>query len=259
MERLFYNGVGAALPITGRGKNYYYSDYRVSGGMKIYKRESYTCCAGTYIQALADYHNLIYYRDATGLYVNLYVPSEVVWDGPGGEVRMTQQTEYPEEETTLLSLDMDQSASFSLKFRVPAWAQGVTASVNGNRADVRATPGTWGEINRSWNPGDRVEIRIPLRFRMQAVDEQHPDRVAVVRGPVVYVLDAFGHSQAFRLPETDEELNDSLRAEDEPGTFRLYGENGRSLGYPMHPFYAMGEVAAYKMYFDKGSLPFRIW
>ena len=258
-ERLFYNCVGAALPITGRGKNFYYSDYRVAGGMKIYKRETNTCCAGTYPQAVSDFHNLIYYKDDSSLYVNLYIPSEVVWRRPEGEVRLVQKTEYPEAETTFLSLSMERAARFSLKFRVPGWAQGVSATVNGSRAEVAGVPGTWGEIDRTWNPGDRVEIRIPLPFRMESVDEQHPDRVAIVRGPVVYVLDAFGHSQSFRLPETDGELNESLRAEEEPGAFRLFGENGRSLGYPLYPFYAMGEVQPYKMYFDKGSLPFRIW
>lgn len=33
-ERLLYNGVGAALPITTGGKHFYYADYRVGGGMK---------------------------------------------------------------------------------------------------------------------------------------------------------------------------------------------------------------------------------
>jgi DUF1680 family protein len=154
---------------------------------------------------------------------------------------------------------MDQPTRFSLKFRVPAWAEGVSAFLNGEHVSGEATPGSWAEIDRTWQTGDRLEIRIPLRFRMQAVDEQHPDRVAIVRGPVVYVLDAFGHSQAFRLPRTNQELDASMRAEEEPGSFRLLGENGRPLGYPLYPYYAMGEVAPYKMYFDKGSLPFRIW
>jgi DUF1680 family protein len=259
MERLFYNGVGAALPITGRGKNYYYSDYRVAGGMKIYKRETNTCCAGTYPQAVADFHNLIYYKDESALYVNLYLSSRVTWTRPEGDVTLTQETDYPEEDRILLSLDLDQPANFSLKFRVPGWAEGVTAAVNGEPAGIDCVPGSWAEIHRTWGPGDTVEIRIPLRFRMQPVDAQHPNRVAIVRGPVVYVLDAFGHSQAFRLPDTDEELNGSLRPQEESGVFRLVGEGGRSLGYPLHPFYAMGEVQPYKMYFDREALPFRIW
>jgi len=35
--------------------------------------------------------------------------------------------------------------------------------------------------------------------------------------------------------------------------------NGRSVGSQLVPFYAMDENAPYKMYFDKKSLPMRIW
>jgi len=31
------------------------------------------------------------------------------------------------------------------------------------------------------------------------------------------------------------------------------------VGSKLLPFYTMGEVAPYKMYFDRKSLPFRIW
>jgi DUF1680 family protein len=37
VERVLYNGIGAALPVTPEGKNFYYSDYRVAGGMKVYR------------------------------------------------------------------------------------------------------------------------------------------------------------------------------------------------------------------------------
>ncbi len=76
MERLFYNGVGASLPWSRR-KELYYSDYRMAGGIKVFYWDPYTCCSATYSQCMADYHNLIYYKDAGRLYVNLYVPSEV--------------------------------------------------------------------------------------------------------------------------------------------------------------------------------------
>ena len=35
IERLVYNGSGAALPLRAGGRNFYYSDYRTSGGMKV--------------------------------------------------------------------------------------------------------------------------------------------------------------------------------------------------------------------------------
>ena len=63
-EHIFYNGIGSALPVTSSGRNFYYSDYRLAGGMKVYNWDAWTCCSGTYIQAVADFHNVIYYRDA---------------------------------------------------------------------------------------------------------------------------------------------------------------------------------------------------
>src|SRR5258708_35636284 len=99
---MVYNGIGAAVPVTPAGKTFYYSDYRVGGGMKVYYWDAWPCCSGTYIQAVADYHNLIYYKDASSLYVNLFVSSEVTWNHPGGEVKLAQETDYPEAETTTL-------------------------------------------------------------------------------------------------------------------------------------------------------------
>ena len=46
-ERIFYNGIGAALPMTVDGRNFYYSDYRVGGGTKMYYQQTFACCAGT--------------------------------------------------------------------------------------------------------------------------------------------------------------------------------------------------------------------
>ena len=104
MERLFYNGVGAALPLMGRGRNFYYGDYRVGGGMKVYNWDTFTCCSGTYSQNIADYYNLAYYKDADSLYVNLYMPADVAWERPEGKVVVEQETQYPEAETSTLTI-----------------------------------------------------------------------------------------------------------------------------------------------------------
>ena len=105
IERLLYNGVGAALPITEGGRSFYYGDYRVGGGMKVYNWDTYTCCSGTYIQNLAEYHNLIYFKDDAGLYVNLFLPSSVRWSG----LTITQETRYPDSDTTTLSVKAEAS------------------------------------------------------------------------------------------------------------------------------------------------------
>lgn len=259
MERLFYNGVGAALPIIADGKHFYYSDYRVTGGMKVYKVSRYSCCSGSYAQAVADYHNLIYYRDPSSLYVNLYLPSEVTWQGPAGEVKLTQETAYPEAETSTLRLATKGPAQFTLKFRVPEWTRDASAKVNGAPAAVDAKPGTWAAIARTWAPGDEVEIRIPLHLRMVPVDRDHPRRVAVVRGPVVLVLDDWVFEDIPRLPEPADVEKWLVPDAQQAGTFRILPPDGKVIQAKFRPFYAVGEVTPYRMYHDLDSLPIPVW
>jgi DUF1680 family protein len=256
IERLFYNGVGGGLPIAPGGRNFYYADYRVAGGMKTYNWETYTCCSGTYIQDVADFHNLIYFRDASSLYVNLYVPSEVTWARTDGPVTLTQDTAYPQSDLITMTLGMKRSTDFSLKFRVPEWTRDVSVKVNGAPVDIPCTPGTWATIARTWNAGDRVEIRIPMRFRMVPVDRQHADRVLVVRGPAVLVLESDFHENAFRLPERDDDLAKWLVEEKTPGVFQVVIPGGGRVASKMRPYYSMEENYPYKMYFDAKSLPF---
>jgi hypothetical protein len=253
IERLFYNGAGAALPLRPGGRNFYYSDYRTSGGIKVDYWENFTCCSGTYIQDMADYHNLIYYKDASGLYVNLYVPSEVQW----GEVPVTLETGYPETETATLTVGA--RASFALRLRVPAWSREMSIAVNGAPSGAVCRPGEWATIERAWNPGDRVEVRIPLRLRYEAVDRWHPRRVAVVRGPVVLALDYNYHAPAFELPRNEADLPKWLVADASPSVFRVDRPDGRPVRLKMRPFYEMAEDFPYLMYFDLDRAPYPLW
>jgi len=271
IERLLYNGIGAALPIREGGRSFYYGDYRLGGGMKVYNWDTYTCCSGTYIQNLAEYHNLIYFKDAEGLYVNLFLPSEVTWDG----LTITQETRYPDADTTTLSMKAEAPKTFPLRFRVPSWTRGVSVRVNGSDAPVDARPGSWATVHRTWSSGDRVEIRVPLTLRMEPVDDQHPHRVAVVRGPAVFVLEGAYHDPGFALPMRDEELerwlvpeegslprgiwSTGLKEADYPTSLRVVPPDGRSVRLRFRPFYEIGENYPYFMYFDRDTLPWRLW
>lgn len=275
MERLFYNGVGAALPLNGRGRNFYYGDYRVGGGMKVYNWDNFTCCSGTYSQNMADYYNLVYYKDAGSLYVNLYVPSDVTWQRPDGNVVVEQETLYPEDETSVITVKPARPSRFALKLRVPSWTKGMSVKVNGTPANVECKPGTWAVLDRNWNPGDRVDVTIPLTLRMEAVDRQHPDRVAVMRGPVVLILEGTYHAGAFRLPERDDDLATWLVPEpwsrplailspdgetrDTKSVFRVVPPDKSAVRLKFRPFYDLGEGYPYFMYFDRKGLPYKLW
>lgn len=281
-ERMLYNGAGAALPVTTGGKNFYYADYRVGGGMKVYNFDLWTCCSGTYIQDVADYHNLGYYKDAQGIYVNMYIPSELTWTGPKGKVVFTQTTKYPDAETSTIAIKTAQPASFAIRFRIPEWTKGAVVSVNGTPAHVASTPGTWATVQREWKDGDSVEITIPLTLRMLPVDRWHPDRLAIARGPVVLVLEAGYHDSGFRLPANDEELAAWMTAEawqpeagvrghavppeiEKVSIFRLSppsadgsAPRGRARAR-FRAFYDVDEGYPYLMYFDRKDWPRALW
>jgi uncharacterized protein len=244
IEKLVYSGLGSALPMAGRGDTFYYSDYRLGGGRKIYYEDArWPCCSGTYPQAVTDYHNLIYFRDAAGLYVNLFVPSRVEWNQKGILVVVEQETGYPEADTVVLTVRPGKSAQFDLKFRVPAWAVGVTARVNGSPVEAAATPGSWAVIRRTWKPGDRVEIKIPLEFRLAPVDKEHVKRVAITRGPVVLVR----REDPVIVPPPGGDLAGWLRPVD--GKTPEYRVEGQPHG-AFVPFYSLGLNEPYNMYFD---------
>jgi len=249
IERLLYNGIGAALPIVENGKHFYYANYHLGAGLKIYSRSNYTCCSGTYFQNMAEYQNLIYFRDDSGLYVNLYLPSEVIWETGGQTVKLTLETDYPEAETITLRLETTQPVKFTLKLRVPSWSESVSFKVNGNAVNVKAQPGQWASIRRNWQKGDRVEMTIPLRFRRVPIDRWHPDRVAIVRGPVVYAQQIV-HKHLVSIPPDDDALNEWMVATNNPAVFHYTGQEQSSQRDDFMPFYRFAEMQSYRMYFD---------
>ena len=112
---------------------------------------------------------MIYFKDAQSLYVNLYVPSQVTWTGPGAgaaPVKVTQETNYPEAETTTLTLEG--AGRFALKLRIPGWCSDASVKINGAVAPAECKAGQWAVIDRAWASGDKVELRIPLAFRYAA-------------------------------------------------------------------------------------------
>ena len=250
IERLLYNGIGAALAIKDRGTHMYYMDYHLGSCLKYYSRNAFTCCSGTYFQNIAEYSNLIYFRDAKTLSVNLYVPSEVVWKGPAGAVKVVQTTQYPENGSSRLKLTMEQPATFALQLRVPGWSNGMTVNVNGQAQTGDTQPGQWATLSREWNTGDSVEITIPLRFRRVPIDEQHPNRIAIVRGPVVYAQED-PHKWLSDIPPSDDELDRLMKPlANNPAIFQIDNEPVVQQRNAFKPFYSFVELERYRMYFD---------
>jgi DUF1680 family protein len=182
MERVMYNTVLGALPLQADGRNFYYSDYNFKG-QKVYHDANWACCSGTLPQVAADYRICTYFRDARGVYVNLYIPSTVRWSHDGALVELTQKGGYPDKPEVAFEVKTSKASKFALSLRIPAWASGASLAVNGKREAAAA--GTFARIDRKWKSGDRIELELPMTPRLEAIDAQHPDVVALMVGPQV--------------------------------------------------------------------------
>ena len=184
MERVMYNTILGAKPLESDGRTFYYADCNFKG-RKVYSNHRWPCCSGTMPQVAADYGISSYFRNARGVYVNLYIPSSVQWTQDGPRISLTQKSTYPFDSLVQFEMTASKPSKFALNFRIPAWAEGASISVNGKRAPDAAIPGSFAKVQRKWKTGDRVELELPLTKRLEPIDPRHPKTVALLCGPLV--------------------------------------------------------------------------
>ncbi|MGH9514283.1 MAG: beta-L-arabinofuranosidase domain-containing protein [Terriglobales bacterium] len=184
MERVLYNTIAGATPILADGTSFYYSDYNNSG-RKVHYRDKWPCCSGTFPQLTADYGISAYFQSRDGVYVNLFLPSRLSWVQNNTQCSLTQMTDYPRAATSQLALSLARPESFVLYVRIPAWAGSKTSvSVNGQRAESATEPGKFLALQRNWEDGDRVEVEFEMPLRLESIDNENPNNVALLHGPI---------------------------------------------------------------------------
>jgi uncharacterized protein len=187
LERVLYNTVLGAKDPQGDGYFFYYSDYHPAV-QKRYFEDKWPCCSGTLPQAVADYLISSYFWSDKGLYVALFVPSEVRWNVRGVPAKLVQNTSYPESDSTEMRLELSAPADFAVFIRIPGWLRSpALIEINGRSASVAAEPGTFAALERRWQNHDTIQVKLPFSFRALAVDEQHPHTIALMRGPLALV------------------------------------------------------------------------
>jgi len=251
VERLIYNGVGALLPLNKRGMIMCGSQYHLYGGQKSLWN-AWSCCTGTLPIAVADYHNLIYFYDKNSLYINLFIPSKVVWKGPdGSDVTIIQETRFPEEETVNLHVRTQTSSHFYIKFRVPLWCKsGVGVKVNGKPFKTDIVPGSWAVIDREWNDNDKVTLQFDLSPRIEPL-AGHISPVAILCGPVVMVATTDSHARAPIGIHTSRDLKNPYAWLKRSGHRLEYTVPIREGKLVFRPFYEIGYLEPYWMYFER--------
>ena len=220
MERVMYNTILGAKPLERDGRTFYYSDYNFKGS-KVYSPHGWPCCSGTMPQVAADYRINTYFRDGHGVYVNLYIPSTLRWSQGGVQIVLTQKSEYPDDGHVQFEIKTSKPVEFAASLRIPAWAEGASVAVNGRREAVQS--GTFMRVWRQWKTGDRVDLELPMKARLEAVDPRHADTVALLVGPVVLfaVTDADPRVTRAQLLAAKQNGTRSWQVETASGTLKM--------------------------------------
>ena len=152
-----------------------------TGAYRLYstRDSSFWCCVGSGFESHVKYASSIYFHSDKDLYVNLFIPSKVDWEG----TTFTQQTSFPQSSTTTFTVD-GKSKQSALRLRYPAWATKMDIKVNGKK--VKAVKGTDGyvAISRLWKAGDKIEVQLGMQLREEATKDD-ASKVALLYGPIV--------------------------------------------------------------------------
>jgi hypothetical protein len=181
-ERALWNGMlGTQNPEDGT------SLYYVPLGAGYWKLfgsplHSFWCCTGTGVESFAKLGDSIYFHDAEGLFVNLFMASELDWGARG--VRLIQETRFPEEEGTALTIRCAGPVKMALRVRIPYWAARGAARLNGRALEAFASPSSYLVVDRTWKDGDTLEISLPMGLHVHPMPDDATLQ-AFLYGPLV--------------------------------------------------------------------------
>jgi uncharacterized protein len=183
---LLNHRIGTIRPKVGTTQ-YYLS--LTPGVWKTFNTEDQTfwCCTGSGVEEYAKLNDSIYWRDRDGVFVNLFIPSELDWADRGFKLR--QETGYPTAQSTALTVVTAKPTPMAVRLRIPGWLQRPpVVKINGKPLEASATPGSYLALNRVWQAGDKVEMELPMHLHMEAMPDD-PTLQAFLYGPLVLAGD----------------------------------------------------------------------
>src|ERR1039458_5949297 len=179
--------LGTIEPNTGHTE--YYLSLALNGARKNFNSDfdDFWCCTGSGVEEYSKLNDSIYWRDEQGVYVNLFIASELNWEEKGFKLR--QDTKFPQQPGTALVVEAARPVHMAMRVRVPGWLTAApVVKLNGKAIEASAEPGSYLTLARTWKAGDRVEMELPMHLSVETL----PDDTTLqsfLYGPVVLAAD----------------------------------------------------------------------
>jgi DUF1680 family protein len=206
VERALYNGINSGMSLDGI--TYCYRNplaFDPSSGEHI-RNPWYdvTCCPPNLERTFSALPGYFYSTSKDGLFVHLYDNSTLKWRLENGTaIKVRQTTNYPWQGDIEFAVTPERISEFTFYVRIPGWANGATLAVNG-KPERQVNAGTYMPIRRTWQPGDRVSINLPMEVLPLAANPRVAEdqaRVAVRRGPIIYCLEALDQARGVQFAD----------------------------------------------------------
>ncbi len=159
------------------------------GEMLSYNPHSYRCCQHNVAHGWPYFAEHLWMATPdNGLAAVFYAASEVTAKvGDGRQVTIRTRTHYPFEDRVRMNMSTENAVRFPLYLRVPGWCEEFGIRINGKQIDVLAQPRSYIVLDRQWEDGDTVDIRLPMDIELRYWT-RNGSSVSVCRGPLTYSL-----------------------------------------------------------------------
>ena len=251
-ERALYNHILASQNPTN-GMMTYFVPLRM-GTKKQFSDSfnTFTCCVGSGIENHSKYAEQIYSHNDTGLWINLFIPSELNWREKG--LILQQMTNFPESNKVEFTFRNTRPVYAELRIRRPFWSRKKeTVQVNGIDFKPGEEEGGYLKIKGKWKKDDKIEINFAMDLYTESMPD-NPDRVAIKYGPLV-LAGQLGKEMPDPLYGTPVLLTDNKNVNDwikpvtgSPLNFKMTGA-GKPFDAKLIPFYKTWDQY-YSVYWD---------
>jgi hypothetical protein len=140
------------------------------------------CCTGTGSEEYGKLTDTIYFHNDDLLYVNLYIDSQLEWPEKG--LRVKQDTRFPEEQGTTITVSAKSPVQLAINLRIPYWVRGGSVKINGTTVPAFASPSSYLTLNRVWKTGDKIELKLPMGLHIDSMPDDETVQAAMY-GPLV--------------------------------------------------------------------------
>ena len=141
------------------------------------------CCSLWGAWALGETGRYVITKAPAGYEINLYAQASVAYPG----VRFDMSGDFPRMTHCRIALALLRPQRFALRLRVPAWAQGMQLSLNGQPIAAERD-GARLLVERRWKSGDALEVTFKSGLRLLRAPHMPPRKVALFDGPLCLAL-----------------------------------------------------------------------